>query len=400
MLLYPLENTIQSYDWGHPDHIRQFLGTKESVPPVQAELWMGAHPRASSRVRTKDGSEELLAMITRDPEQFLGSRALAAGWTSLPFLFKLLAAGKPLSIQSHPDLASAKTGFARENAQGLALSASNRNYKDDNHKPEIIVALSDFYGLCGFRPASEIARDFDDLASFGRESGSQDLALTLGDLSATAKSGDYKLLTRKILSLGNLRPRLVDLLVRYAATRTEERFKWLSKAAEDFPGDAGLFFFMALKLLALKPGESFFAPAGVLHAYLSGFGLELMANSDNVLRGGLSPKHIDVEELLANLDVDIQAGMLVPIRKDGIACYAPPVSEFRLDLVEANKVLLLSGSAEIWLVTEGSGDLIARGLDGSEERLALERGQSVFVAPACKELCLAPGMVCARAYIP
>lgn len=391
---YRMKNTVQAYDWGHPDFIRQFLGAGPELPSPQAELWMGSHPKAPSVLELPAGPQALDACLARDPAAFLGPQATAAGWTDLPFLFKLLAAGKALSIQCHPSLAAAKAGFQRENQAGIPLAAGQRNYKDPNHKPEIICAVTEFYGLCGYRPAAEIARDLADL----RDRASPALAAELGSLASLALAGDLKGLTRAILEL---RPRQAELardLLAAFAGRPEPRFSFMAEAARDFPGDIGLMFFLVLKLVRLEAGQGIFIPAGVLHAYVKGIGIEVMANSDNVLRGGLTPKHIDIPELMANLDPAIEVAILQPAQGDGLTEYQAPVPEFRLQRLAGTgrRQLGRNGSPEIILCMSGSVSLeLAHG-----QTLVLAKGQSAYVMPGSAALELVLQGEAMRVFIP
>lgn len=398
-LAYILDNSVQDYDWGDPDYIKDFLGNPNEIAAIQAEVWMGAHPKAPSKLFIGKQVHSLNALIAEDATTWLGKKALDLGWQELPFLFKLLAARKPLSIQAHPSLQRARQGFAEENAAGIPLSAGHRNFKDANHKPEIIIALSDFCGLCGFRAFEEIAKDLSWCAQDALEQEQKVAAELLTKLANTANLGDLAQLTQEILQVDSGLQELIGSLCRSAESRNEERFKLMLLAAEYFPADRGLLFFLVLEILQLKAGQSFFAPAGVLHAYIKGFGMELMANSDNVLRGGLTPKHIDVKELMTCLDVGAKAGLLEPVIKGDAKVYAAPVKEFCFASYQAEASFLTSHMGEIVLCSAGQGDLYLSG-HGQEQSMHFSQGQAVYVLPHCSSVSLSKGLSIARAFIP
>lgn len=295
-----LEGALRPYPWGSHTLIAQLRGEPSPSPQPQAELWFGAHPAAPATVNGQ-GLDEAIAA---DPAAALGKRVTEAHGDQLPFLVKLLAAAAPLSIQAHPSLEQAKEGFARENAEGIALNSPNRNYKDPNHKPELIVALTEFRALAGFRPVP-------DTAAFFAELGSAELD-RYATLLPTDGEGDLRALFTTLISLPHQpRVELIESVQRAAAELAQKRTapEWMVEAAEvylelnqAYPGDVGVLAALLLNVLTLAPGEAAFLRAGQLHAYLSGLGVEVMANSDNVLRGGLTTKHVDVPELVKVLD--------------------------------------------------------------------------------------------------
>lgn len=295
-----LEGALRPYPWGSHTLIAQLRGEPSPSPQPQAELWFGAHPAAPATVNGQ-GLDEAIAA---DPAAALGKRVQDAHGDQLPFLVKLLAAAAPLSIQAHPSLEQAKEGFERENAEGIALNSPNRNYKDPNHKPELIVALTEFRALAGFRPVP-------DTAAFFAELGSPELD-RYATLLPTDGEGDLRALFTTLISLPHQpRVELIESVKRAAAELVDKRNApaWMVEAAEvylelnqTYPGDVGVLAALLLNVLTLAPGEAAFLRAGQLHAYLSGLGVEVMANSDNVLRGGLTTKHVDVPELVKVLD--------------------------------------------------------------------------------------------------
>ena len=295
-----LEGALRPYPWGSHTLIPQLRGEPSPSQQPQAELWFGAHPAAPATV---DG-RGLDAAIADDPAAALGSRVQKQHGDQLPFLVKLLAAAAPLSIQAHPSLEQAQEGYARENAAGIELNSPNRNYKDPNHKPELIVALTQFRALAGFRPV-------EDTAAFFAALGSPELDRYATLLPADGE-GDLRALFTTLISLPyQPRTELIRSVERAARTLVDDPSHpaWMLEAAgvflelnEAYPGDVGVLAALLLNVLTLEPGEAAFLRAGQLHAYLSGLGVEVMANSDNVLRGGLTTKHVDVPELVRVLD--------------------------------------------------------------------------------------------------
>lgn len=301
-----LTGTMHNYAWGHPSLIAQLQGRAPSGRP-EAEVWFGAHPSAPAG--TPEGP--LDAVIARDPEGALGQ-----GVDTLPFLVKLLAAAKPLSLQAHPSLEQAREGFARENAAGIPLEASHRNYKDANHKPEVLIALTPFRAMAGFRPIPrtvELLRAFDlpELAPIER---------ALDDPSL-----DAPLRLARALELAMASEASAAVAARAAQLNGSEVASNLVFIAREYPGDSGVVAAMLLNHVSLEPGQALFLSAGNLHAYLDGMGVEVMANSDNVLRGGLTEKHIDTAELFKVLRFDQLEDPTVP--RDG-GRYHVPVDDF------------------------------------------------------------------------
>jgi mannose-6-phosphate isomerase len=376
-LVLPLRNAIKNYAWGSHEVLATLRGQAVPSRDPEAELWMGTHPGAPSGVVIGGSERPLPELLAEDPETMLGPAAARLG-TSLPFLLKLLAAAEPLSLQAHPNLAQARAGFEREDAAGVPLDARERSYRDRNHKPELIVALTRFHALAGFRAVDETRALF-------RELGLHELAPFLSALAAPdAPRAFFELVTA---SHGE-RARSLALATasacrEHARTSSEfsREFGWGARIGELYPGDASLVLALALNLVVLEPGQALFLPAGNLHAYLEGAGVEIMASSDNVLRGGLTPKHVDVPELLAVLDFHAEKVELVPLERDGYEThYVTPAREFALSRIElAGAAAELRGVAgpEIVVVTAGTLEL-RRG----SEALALDGGASAFVPAA------------------
>ncbi|MFI1939659.1 mannose-6-phosphate isomerase, class I [Streptomyces purpureus] len=315
-----LSNTVRPYAWGSTTAIPELLGVAPSGEP-QAEMWMGSHPGAPSQTDRGPLNE----VIADNPVRELGAPTVEKFGPHLPFLLKILAAGAPLSLQVHPDLAQAKAGYAAEEAAGLPVDAPERNYKDANHKPELICALTPFRGFCGFRPPVEAA---DSLAALGVDSLKPYVDLlhahpedaALREVLTAILTADPEEMTATVTEAAAASDRLGGAHAPYAAL------------AHHFPGDRGVIAAMLLNYVELQPGEALFLGAGVPHAYLSGLGVEIMANSDNVLRCGLTPKHVDVPELLKVVRFAAgDPGVLRPeASPTGEEVYETPIDEFRL----------------------------------------------------------------------
>ena len=396
MNIFRLKNTIQEYAWGSPTFIPSLLGTVNPEGTPKAEIWMGTHPKAPSTVIDENGETALPELIGDDPSAVLGERVAARFKGQLPFLFKVLAAGHALSIQAHPNLNQARAGFERENKKGVPLDAWDRNYRDPNHKPEIICALTPFWAMCGFRPIDEIVTNLDFLADtvlakpfavLKRKPGGKTLRRFFGFLLALEKkaAGD-----------------LVTVTCRRAAKRSDDVHNWVIKLNEQQPGDVGIICPLLLNTYLLEPGEAIFLGAGELHAYLEGLGIELMANSDNVLRGGLTKKHVDPDELLRTLTFNAES---VPILQGhdvspGVAVFDTPAEEFSLSRITITGEIPYNAeenrNVEIFIVTEGSCLLRAGAADGME----LVKGESVFVPASAAPYRITGSATLFRATVP
>ena len=349
-----IANEPRDYAWGSTTAIAELLGTPPSGGP-QAELWLGAHPGSPARVVGAAGEERTLLDL-------LDGR--------LPFLLKVLAAAAPLSLQAHPTPAQAEEGFARENAAGVPLDAPTRNYKDAFHKPELIYALSEpFRALSGFRPVAETRAVLAPVADDPRIT---PLVERLVDDTSIEAVFAW------LIGRGDGVADLVDAVVEASATVDGPSWQTVRTLADAYPGDPGIVISLLLHTVELHAGEVLFLPAGNIHAYLEGLGIELMAASDNVLRGGLTPKHVDVPELLRVLDFrPAPAPYLAPHEPEpGVRVFRPNVPDFVLTVVSADAaergVEVALGGAAIVLCTDG-----AVALEGGP---AISRGQSVFVA--------------------
>ncbi|MGY4540815.1 mannose-6-phosphate isomerase [Arthrobacter sp. UYNi723] len=389
--MYEIENVLRDYAWGSTTAIAGLLGRPESGRP-EAELWIGAHPGAPSMARRVDGSVAPLdALIAEDPEHFLGGESVAEFGPRLPFLTKILAAALPLSLQVHPSIEQAKAGFARENADGIPPDAAHRSYRDDNHKPEMIFALTPFEALCGFRaPAStrkillHLAGCFDLV-----ETGVPPLLVELLEVLENPDEGAGLRSAFERLIMGGEDVSHTTAMV--AATLIsgaplapyEAELSTVISLNEKYPGDPGVLISLLLNRISLAPGEAVYLPAGNVHAYLHGLGVEVMASSDNVLRGGLTPKYIDVPELLRTIEFQpVAVPMLTPEFSGlGQELYQPPFREFQLQRIElapgAEPVPLAQAGAVVVIVVAGSVYL-----DSPKGDLQLARGGSAFLPAA------------------
>ena len=375
-----LLNTVQRYAWGSLTAIPELLGIPNPDGGPQAELWMGAHPNAPSAV-TRDGREERLdQLIAADPERQLGARTAAEFGGRLPFLLKILAAGRALSIQLHPDRAQAQAGYASEEARGVPRDARSRVYVDDWPKPEILCALTPFEVLAGLRPAIQAA---DILARLTLP----DLAEVVEDLRAQPEPAQVAAALAALLRLsGEDRARVVGQVVA-AAEKTASNagtddargaYELVGRLARDFPGDIGVVCSLLMNHRVLQAGQALFMAAGGIHAYVQGVGVELLANSDNVIRAGLTPKHIDVPELLRVLDPAIPVPVLAARSTGaGVEQFDTGIPEFVLRRLTVGGSLEVpaEGSPRILLCVGGEAEITA-----GEQRLHLTRGQSCFLA--------------------
>lgn len=344
-------------------------------------MWLGAHPADPAYLQTPDGPESLLDAVAADPEGELGAASRSEFGDQLPFLLKVLAADEPLSLQAHPSARQAAEGYEREDAAGIAVNSAVRNYRDRNHKPELVVALDRFEALAGFRdPAATVellrSLDVDELEPYVNLLAGQSDADGLRALFTTW-------ITLPQPSLDVLVPAVLNGAVRYlssSATRFGAEARTLLELGERYPADAGVLASLLLNRLTLEPGQGVYLPAGNLHAYLRGLAVEIMANSDNVLRGGLTPKHVDVPELLRVLDFSpaSEEALHPATATEGAETrYQTPAREFalsRFDLHAGQSARAEETGPRILLCTCGSVRLM---IDG--EGLDLHCGQAAWV---------------------
>lgn len=372
-----LSNPIQPYSWGPVDGLAPLLGS-EPTGDHEAELWVGTHPRGPSIVSGGEHDGRTLAdVVAEAPARWLGPELAAQGHTALPFLLKVLAIGQPLSLQAHPSAEQARAGFAREEAAGVAVDATERNYRDPNPKPEALVALEPTWALCGFRAPVEAA---NLLAGLGLEA----FDPLVEALASGGQDGLRTVLGWLLRLDGGARTSIADgvasAVSRLRSDDLEDPRVWVRRLVDAFPGDPTAVAPLLLKIVHLGPGDAIHLPAGNLHAYLSGSGVEIMAASDNVLRGGLTPKHIDVDELLATLHFDTSRTPRprTTERDDAITTYDAGEEAFALAVVEPRGV----GTD---VVPTGPSLLLATGgsvtVTGPGGELLLDHGRAAFVAP-------------------
>jgi mannose-6-phosphate isomerase len=366
--VFLLKNMFKHYDWGSTEWIPELLGIDDIEFRPWAEMWMGTHPGGPSSADCPYGVVPLKKLSG-----------------DLPFLFKLLAAGKPLSIQAHPNIAQAAAGFARENAAGIPLDDPNRNYKDPNHKPEILCALTPFTAMAGFRERRQIIEMLDAFACSALVSLRRELRGELSDEAA------YRGFLNNLFGMSQERK---DELSSYIARQIDDvknrapayRKEWdlIEEFHAYFPGDASVMAPLYLNVIELSPGEAIYVPAGILHAYVHGFGIELMSQSDNVLRGGLTKKFVDTAGLLEILEPHAFKPAIIKPASTSEACasYITPAKEWALSVVclgENQTERFPVANDSIVIVTQGS--LAITFADGHGD-LTLECGESAFIPGA------------------
>jgi mannose-6-phosphate isomerase len=384
MRIYKLDNAIQRYAWGSRDGIPEVLGIPNPEGGPFAELWMGAHPSAPSKARVEGGSVGLDELIAGDPEGYLGRRCAERFGGELPFLFKVLSAGSPLSIQAHPSKRKAELGYERENLSGVPVEAPERNYRDPNGKPEASVALTPLELLCGFRPIDEILDNVRSLGCPGygrfferleRNPGRVELSvLFYGVVSAEERA--------KLEMLAGARSRVLELLGSgRAPAGREAAFRWIARLMDLFPGDIGALAPLLLNYVEIRPGQAAFIAPGELHAYLSGTCLEIMANSDNVIRGALTRKYVDLPELVSVLS--FTPGRIEPVgperssdAEESYPVFVPNFQVSRIALEPGRSWARRGSGPEILLCAEGEATIAAP--SGGE--LAIGRGESAFAS--------------------
>ncbi|WP_418641904.1 mannose-6-phosphate isomerase, class I [Vibrio chaetopteri] len=392
-MIYTLKNPIKNFPWGSRTAIFDYFGIENPNSDHQAELWMGAHPLASSSISVDGVEVHLCDVISQNPEYWLGKQA-PTSIASLPFLMKILAAEEPLSIQVHPSKHGAEQGFALENKKAIPLDAASRNYKDDNHKPELVYAITPYLAMNGFREFESIVILFDCLN-----------LISIEDIFAPFKSKpcstSLKTFFSALLSLtGEKKDKAISELIytlKINGSDFTEEVALVERFQKLYPKDIGLFSPFFLNVIELKPGEAMFLYAETPHAYIHGLGVEIMANSDNVLRAGLTPKHIDVEELVNNTkfepipfsDLRMKAESI-----EGREVYPIPVEDFKFDILTPGEGHDISvSSAEILLCLSGS---VVVKVD-SEIRL-VTKGESVIFPAAIENYSVLGEGQLARAY--
>ncbi len=377
-----LKGVVQHYAWGGKNYISKLLSINNAEYKPYAEYWMGAHVKAPSLIKSGNMELPLDKVISESPASYLGKKVADKFGNRLPYLFKILDVKDMLSIQVHPTKQAAEKGFAKENKEGIPLTASYRNYKDDNHKPEIMVALTEFWLIHGFKSSAEITRLFQETPEFK-------------PLAPYFENGGYEGLYKYVMELPQQE---IDLMLDPLINRLVPLYQadQLSKASPDFWAaraalqnqtaegsyDRGIFSIYFFNLVHAQPGEGIFQGAGVPHAYLEGVNVELMANSDNVLRGGLTPKYIDVPELLSNLKFEpvtpkILSGAMV---SETERVYKSPAADFEVSCIQVTGNQSYQSSQDhaidIAIVLKGEVEVVA-----ATTNLTLRKGE-VFMAAA------------------
>lgn len=393
-----LKNSIQEYAWGSHTAIADLTGQALPSKKPQAELWMGAHPKAPSLVRCGNRWISLLELIRKNPVEMLGKIVSEKYNNQLPYLFKVLAVARALSIQAHPDLEQARRGFARENHNKIPMDAFNRNYRDLNHKPECICALTRFWGLNGFRRVP-------DIVSRMRKVSGPELSKEISDLENTPDPKGLQRFFENFMTLDAARKKIV---INKAIQNAEKLsgddpvYEWMVKLYDEYPGDTGIFAPVLLNLICLEPGHAMFIKSGVLHAYLEGMGVEIMANSDNVVRGGLTPKYSDVPDLGRILSFTGKSPeVLVPLAKNSLeSVYPCPAKEFILSKIRLDGSKIYQSPAdrslEIILCIKGKGYI----LDGKNRALELKKGTAVMVPAAVRKYTVKGKLLLYKASVP
>ena len=357
----PLRGVIRPYAWGSRNALAELQGRPAPTDAPEAELWLGAHPGDPSTVTGPDGPVSLAALIGDDPKGQLGAEVVDEFGARLPYLMKVLAAEAPLSLQAHPDAEYAKQAYAAQEADPQAP----RNYTDAYHKPEMLVALTPFDALCGFRAPDVSAAVFEGLG-----------IARLAPVIAALRAGPAGLrnAVRELLTWpADDRAALIADVVTAAARASREyarSYALVADLAGRYPDDPGVLVALLLNQVHLAPGEAIYMPAGNLHAYLRGTGVEIMAASDNVLRGGLTPKRVDVDELLRVLRVEVLADPILPATQvaPGVQTWPVPVREFalhRLELTPAGPPLRLPGEGPRIVLGVRGDVFVAEAVDGT-----------------------------------
>ena len=367
-----LINSVQNYAWGSKTALTELYGLANPQQLPMAELWMGAHPKSSSKIEDASGQIVSLRDVIDENQSALLGNAVAQRFGELPFLFKVLCAAQPLSIQVHPNKRNSEIGFAKENAAGIPMDAAERNYKDPNHKPELVFALTPFLAMNAFREFSEIVSLLQPVAGAHTA-----IAHFLEQPNAERLS---QLFAGLLSMQGEEKSRALAILQAALETQQGEPWQTIRLIAEFYPDDSGLFSPLLLNVVKLNPGDAMFLFAETPHAYLQGVALEVMANSDNVLRAGLTPKYIDIPELVANVKFDAKPAnqlLTTPVKHGAELDFPIPVDDFAFSLhdLSAQETAIAQHSAAILFCVEGEA-VLSKG----EQRLVLKPGESAFIS--------------------
>ncbi|WP_068711549.1 mannose-6-phosphate isomerase, class I [Vibrio tritonius] len=387
----PMQNVIQHYAWGSKTAIANLFDIPNPNHLPQAEIWMGAHQNGCSTVKWHGETIKLSTLIEQSRQEILSEKT-AQKYQELPFLFKVLAADKALSVQVHPDKKEAEIGYEKENLAKIPLDSPIRNYKDPNHKPELVYALSQYQAMNGFRSHIEIIELFQELAS-------KTLVPLVEKFTKNQTEDGLKHFFISLLSLQGLEKKsAISELVSFSQSSDSSPFTLITDLKQHYPDDIGLFTPLFLNVITLEPGEAMYLDARTPHAYLKGTGLEVMANSDNVLRAGLTPKHIDVIELAsctAFKEKPFDTLKLEPtVHEFGEQKYAIPVNDFKFSLYPSPlQAVVKPQSAEIIMAIDEEVVLSHR-----SETFVLQKGQSVFIPAYVEQYTIQSQARVARVY--
>lgn len=376
--MWKLDNVIKNYDWGTKTALSTLFNIDNPNNQPQAEIWMGAHPAGVSTAITTDGKQiKLDQLIAKNPQQILGEQT-CKNYPALPYLFKVLSAQEPLSIQVHPELSKAKLGYAKENQLGIAIDSAQRNYKDPNHKPELIYALTPFLAMNGFRPIAEIISLFTELNI-------QSLNELVQAFQKNQTDEGLSQFFHGILILKNqVKQQAISELLEKIQNKTETLFAVIKHMAIKYPNDSGLFSPLILNVVQLQPQQAMFLKAQTPHAYLSGTGLEIMASSDNVLRAGLTNKHIDINELFNNTTFhSIPASQLLTtaIKENNKIDFPVPVNDFAFEIINSDENIRHEKTISAEILFCITGEIT---LSTSTDTFTIKAGESVFIADCAK----------------
>ncbi|TDT74650.1 mannose-6-phosphate isomerase type 1 [Arthrobacter sp. AG258] len=400
--MYKLTGSRRSYDWGSDTAMFDFLESEADGEPF-AELWFGAHPTGPSTVHTEGGATTLDQLIAISPGSHLGQR-VHSEFGRLPYLLKLLAPARPLSLQVHPDPLLARAGYEDEQSRGIALSDPRRTFKDQHHKPEMVFALSRFEGLVGFRGQAEAARLLEGLGGTVRPACE---ALRSSPSGQAMRAALELLLRLPAAEVEQAVARCRTMTTSGSDPAAPTAYSTVDELAAFYPGDVGALISLLLNRVVLEPGQLVFLGAGVPHAYLSGFGLELMANSDNVLRLGLTSKHVDSDAMFESVDFGTSGYELQSV-PEGAAThvFTPPVPDFALAVCRTG----ISSGLPVELPGRGpriliclDGELRVSTSTGAQEHAqeqALKRGEAVYVPASAGTLIVTGGGSAAQAFVP
>ena len=374
---YKIKGEIQNYEWGGKSFIPNLISENINKNYSYAEYWLGAHLKAPSKVFTEKGIISLDLFLNENAKETLGKQ-VAKNFGKLPYLFKVLDVREMLSIQVHPSKEAARIGYKNENKKGIPLNASNRNYKDENHKPEIMVALTEFWLLHGFLDVNKLTRNIKE---------TPELSFLLPIFLEDGYTGLYKKVMEYSQDEVNevLKPLVERILPKYLNNELEKSSPefWAAKSLVNIESkniDKGIFSIYFFNILKLSRGEAIFQDAGVPHAYLEGVNIELMANSDNVLRAGLTNKHIDVSELIKNTKFEATIpDILKGVRniENGEVIYKTLAKDFELSKIELSESIVhrsISNSLEILILIKGTATCTQ-----GNETMSLEKGQAILV---------------------